>query len=179
MTQEIINQVTILGDNESLKNIVRKYKVNKGECICNFFPLPNEMTENDEGNFIDKLRLFEKYQVTSRVEWINTYWGSEDFYKISNFRKSDRCIEITFVSQYSDAKIILVNIQKKFPHLKLIGEFQKIDEELFERFETMSKNGEIFYQIENKGFRKYINPIQLRIDELMDQDTNYGCSQAA
>ena len=179
MIQEIKNQVTILGDRKSLEKIVRKYKLNRGETIFNFFPLPKDLIDKDECHFLEKLKLFEKYKITSRSEWVNTYWGSEDFSEIIKFRKLDHRIDITFNSQFSDAKIILINIQKKYPHLKLIGEFQKIGENCFELFETISENGEIFYQIENRGFRKYISPIQLRIDEINDQFTNFNYSQAA
>jgi len=179
MIQEIKNQVTILGDRKSLEKIVRKYKLKRGETIFNFFPLPKDLIGKNECHFLEKLKLYEKYKITSRSEWVNTYWGSEDFSEILKFRKLDHRIDITFNSQFSDAKIILVNIQKKYPNLKLIGEFQKIDEEIFERFETMSKNGEILYQIENGGFCKYINSTQLRIDELKGQENKLYYSQAA
>jgi hypothetical protein len=179
MIQEIINQVSIFGDSKSLKSILRKFKLNKGENICNFFPFPKDLIDKDDCHFIEKLRLYEKYKVTSRSEWVNNYWGNEDFSEILEFRELDHRVDITFISQFSDAKIILVNIQKKLPHLKLFGEFQKVNENIVERFETMSLNGEIFYQINDRGFCKYVNSTQLRVDELKNQNTNFHYNQAA
>jgi hypothetical protein len=77
-----------------------------------------------------------------------------------------------FYSEFSDSKIILINIQKKYPKIYIKALFQLENGDLNERFETKMIKGEVFYKINNGEFCKYVCSTKLRIEELEDKFEN-------
>jgi len=172
MDKLVLNQITFIGEEKLLIKVIKIMVSSNNSNISNLLPIPNDLQKNKILNFSEKLKNYNKYKVTTYSDWINTFWGNEEFRDIILFNTQDKHMTFNFYSEFSDSKIILINIQKKYPKLHIKALFQLENGDLNERFETKMINGEVFYRINNGEFCKYICSIKLRIDELEEKYEN-------
>lgn len=164
MDTRVLNKIFFIGERNLLKKLLRII-VSENPNITNLLPIPKDLLKEKENTLSEKLKFFKSYKVSNYSEWITTYWGNEEFGDITLINEEDNKFSFNFYSELSDAKIILINIHKKYPKLKVNAEFHFVGEYLIERFETKMINGEVFYRINEGDYRKYICSLQLRIDE--------------
>ena len=179
MDKLVLNQISFIGEEDLLNKVIKLMMSENSSNISNLLPLPKDLNKNRVYSFPEKLKNYNKYKVSTYLDWINTYWGNEEFGDITLINAENKKITFNFSSEFSDSKIILINIQKKFPKLKVNAVFQTEDESLIEQFETIMINGEVFYKINNGVYYKYISSIQLRINEIKNECENFGYSNVA
>ena len=175
MDKLVLNQISFIGEEDLLNKVIKLMMSENSSNISNLLPLPKDLNKNRVYSFPEKLKNYNKYKVSTYLDWINTYWGNEEFGDIKLINAENK--KITFNFSYS--KIILINIQKKYPKLKVKAVFLTEDEFLNERFETKMIKGEVFYTINNGVYCKYISSIQLRINEIKNDCENFGYSNVA
>ena len=179
MDKLVVNHVSFIGEEKLLNKVIKLMMSENSSNISNLLPIPKDIHKNRIYNFSDKLKNYNKYKVSTYSDWINTYWGNEEFGDITLINAENKKITFNFSSEFSDSKIILINIQKKYPKLKVKAVFLTEDEFLNERFETKMIKGEVFYTINNGVYCKYISSIQLRINEIKNDCENFGYSNVA
>ena len=179
MDKLVVNHVSFIGEEKLLNKVIKLMMSENSSNISNLLPLPKDLNKNRMYSFPEKLKNYNKYKVSTYSDWINTYWGNEEFGDITLINAENKKITFNFSSEFSDSKIILINIQKKFPKLKVNAVFQTEDESLIEQFETIMINGEVFYKINNGLYCKYISSIQLRLNEIKNEHDNFGYSNVA
>jgi hypothetical protein len=178
MDTRVLNKIFFIGEGNLLKKLLRII-VSENPNITNLLPIPKDLPKEKENTLSEKLKFFKSYKVSNYSEWITTYWGNEAFGDITLINEEDNKISFNFYSELSDAKIILINIQKKYPKLKVNAEFQFGREYLNERFETKMINGEVYYRINDDKYHKYSNHIQLRIDEILNNKSSSDLKMVA
>ena len=179
MDKLVLNQISFIGEEDLLNKVIKLMMSEISSNISNLIPLPKDLNKNRVYSFPEKLKNYNKYKVSTYLDWINTYWGNEEFGDITLINAENKKITFNFSSEFSDSKIILINIQKKYPKLKVKAVFQTEDESLIEQFEIIMINGEVFYTINNGVYCKYISSIQLRINEIKNDCENFGYSNVA
>ena len=179
MDKLVLNHVSFIGEEKLLNKVIKLMMSENSSNISNLLPLPKDLNKNRMYSFPEKLKNYNKYKVSTYLDWINTYWGNEEFGDITLINAENKKITFNFSSEFSDSKIILINIQKKYPKLKVKAVFLTEDEFLNERFETKMIKGEVFYTINNGVYCKYISSIQLRINEIKNDCENFGYSNVA
>ena len=179
MDKLVVNHVSFIGEEKLLNKVIKLMMSENSSNISNLLPLPKDINKNRMYSFPEKLKNYNKYKVSTYLDWINTYWGNEEFGDITLINAENKKITFNFSSEFSDSKIILINIQKKYPKLKVKAVFLTEDEFLNERFETKMIKGEVFYTINNGVYCKYISSIQLRINEIKNDCENFGYSNVA
>ena len=178
MDTRVLNKIFFIGEGNLLKKLLRLI-VTENPNITNLLPIPKDLLKGKESTFSEKLKYFKLYEVSNYSDWIATYWGNEEYSDISLIDEEDNKISFNFYSEFSDAKIILINIQKKYPKLKVSAEFQFVGEYLIERFETKMINGEVYYRINNDKYHKYSNHLQLRIDGILNNKSSSDLKMVA
>ena len=179
MDKLVVNHVSFIGEEKLLNKVIKLMMSENSSNISNLLPLPKDINKNRMYSFPEKLKNYNKYKVSTYLDWINTYWGNEEFGDITLINAENKKITFNFSSEFSDSKIILINIQKKYPKLKVKAVFLTEDEFLNERFETKMIKGEVFYTINNGVYCKYISSIQLIINEIKNDCENFGYSNVA
>jgi hypothetical protein len=181
----ILNEVVISGDNKLLNSIF--LKLTKGKSftpvnITNLFPLPNEIKKLEKLDKIDittQINLYNKFGVTSYNEWVEQNWGEKEFGNIEKVQILNDKLKISFNTDLFDSKLILLNIQRKYP--KIIIESLFIDQSIqrVEKFGSFNKDGEVYYKINDCEYEKFINHIELMINELKRQNNDLNILKAA
>jgi len=179
MDKLVLNQISFIGEEDLLNKVIKLMMSENSSNISNLIPLPKDLNKNRVYSFPEKLKNYNKYKVSTYLDWINTYWGNEEFGDITLINAEVNKITFNFYSEFPDSKIILINIQKKYPKLKVKAVFQTEDGLLNERFETKMIKEEVFYTINNGVYCKYNSSTQLRINEIKNECENFGYSNVA
>lgn len=179
MDKLVLNHVSFIGDEKLLNKLMKLMMSENNSNISNLLPLPKDLNKNRVYSFSEKLKNYNRYKVPTYSDWINTYWGNDEFGDILLINTEVNKITFNFYSEFPDSKIILINIQKKYPKLKVKAVFLTEDGFLNERFETIMIKGEVFYKINNGVYCKYISSLLLRIYEIKNDCENFGYSNVA
>jgi hypothetical protein len=169
MDNLILNQITFIGEEKLLNKVIKLLVSANNSNISNLLPIPKELQKNKVFNFSEKLKNYNKYKVSTYSDWINTFWGNENFGDIILINAEKKKMTFNFYSEFCDSKIILINIQKKYPKLNVKALFQLEDGAWYEHFESRMIKGEVFYRINNGELCKYSCSTKLRIDELEEK----------
>lgn len=183
-TNLVLNEIVIKGNKKSINSIISKLKINElaSSNIKSLFPIPKEIQELETVSEIDiatQIKLYNKYKVYSYQEWIEQYWGTDEYNSIEKIEISENEIKFSFYSEYSDSKLILLNIQKDNPNLIIYSSFTFYSTNIMEQFNTFSINEEIYYSINNGEKIKFHNYIDLILKEIEDRNNFEPISMAA
>jgi hypothetical protein len=181
----ILNEVVISGDNKLLNSIF--LKLTKGKSltsvnITNLFPLPNEIKKLEKLDKIDittQINLYNKFGVTSYNEWIEQNWGEKEFGDIEKVQIFNDRLKFSFNTDLFDSKLILLNIQRKYPKINIESIFIDHSIQRKEKFESYNKDGVVFYKINESEYETFSNHLELMVNELQRQKYNLNISKAA
>jgi len=183
-TNLVLNEIVIKGNKKSINSIISKFKINElaSSNIKSLFPIPIEIQELETISEIDiatQINLYKKYSVYSYQEWIEHYWGTDEYNNIEKIEISENEVKFSFYSEYSDSKLILLSIQKDNPDLIIYSYFTFNSTNIMEQFNTFSINEEIYYSINNGEKIKFHNYIDLILKEIEDRENFEPISMAA
>jgi hypothetical protein len=117
-------------------------------------------------------RLFKKYNISNYHDWINTFWGVDDFFNplITNYIINN--LEIKFETNWTNSKIFIVTLQMKYPEIKIFSQFDYSDGS-YEIFNTTNNGSVIYFQSNNNEWKKYTNSMELRRTEFNENNRIY------
>lgn len=176
-TNLVLNEIVLKGDKKSINSIISKLKISEltNSNIKNLFPIPRDIQEIENLGVIDiatKINLYKNYNVYSHQEWIERYWGTDDFNNIEKIEFTENELKFSFYSEYSDSKLILLHIQRNNPKLKTHSVFTFYSNHSIVQFDSLFIDGGVYYSINNSEKVKFENHIDLLIREI-DANNNF------
>lgn len=177
-TNLVLNEIVIKGNTKSINSIISKLKINElaSSNIKSLFPIPKEIQELETVSEIDiatQIKLYNKYKVYSYQEWIEQYWGTDEFNNIEKIEISENEIKFSFYSEYTDSKLILINIQRRNPKININSVFTFLSNDSLEQFDTLFNDEEVHYSINNEEWIKFKNHIEFIVRKI-EVDNNFN-----